>query len=147
MPNDLRFIDPVFASEVVLRGHAMQLYTAARPQFERLRNIRHLGVIGHLTDTAIHTRHHHVVGLLRVFDKLCRQPPSEGLPKSFLWSYWCRLCFGQTGHAAFAYDGEKAVLLACQIDQVFRDEFFRFLSPVVRELKPCTICRKRSDCR
>jgi hypothetical protein len=135
MPDELRFTDPAFSCEVFLRGISKALYEAADDQFNRLREIRNLGLIGHFDDTAFHTKHHHFIGLSRLFEKLLLQPKAYGLPKKFLWSFWPRLCFGQSGHAAFAYDAEKAVLLACQVDTTFRQSFNDFLEPVVQEAR------------
>ena len=111
MTQDLRFIDPAFTCEVVLTGTARALYEAAKPQFDRLEGVRSLGLMAQIHKVAKHTRHQHLVGLMRIFNKLCQQPAKKGLPKEFLWSFWCRLCFAQTGHAALGYDSEKAVLL------------------------------------
>ena len=137
MPDELRFTDPAFSCEVVIRGAHVALYRTAFAQFERLKEIRDLGLTGHFDDTGVHTKHHHLIGLMRLFEKLLVQPESYGLPKEFLWSFWPRLCFGQTGHAAFCYDTEKAVLLACHIDASFRRTFVDFLKPVVDEGANC----------
>jgi hypothetical protein len=117
MAKELRFIDPAFRCEVVLSGTAKGLYEAAEGQFDRLKGIRSLGLGAHLHEVAVHTRHQHAVGLMRIFNKLCQQPKEKGLPKAFLWSFWPRLCFAQAGHAALSYDSEKAVLLACHLDR------------------------------
>lgn len=145
MSQELSFIDPIFTCEVVLRNRMKAVYESAKPQFERLKYISNLGLNAYFKDTAIHNRHHHCVGLFRIFDKLCHQPEGQGLPKEFLWSFWCRLCFGQTGHASFAYDSEKAVILACQVDTSFRTKFKKFLSPVIQKINPCLKCTQR-DC-
>lgn len=145
MPQDLRFIDPAFTCEVVLTGTARALYEAAKPQFERLEGIRSLGLMAQIHKVAKHTRHQHLVGLMRIFNKLCQQPTRKGLPKDFLWSFWCRLCFGQTGHAALSYDSEKAVLLACHLDTTFKDKLRALLQPVVSSLAECSKC-SRSGC-
>jgi len=133
MLDEKRFIDPAFSCEVVLRNERKSLYEAAEDQFNRLKEIRDLGLIGHFEESGIHTRHNHLIGLLRLFEKLLVQPQGYGLPKEFLYSFWCRLCFGQTGHAAFSYDAEKAVLLACHVDSEFRQSFNDFLQPVVEK--------------
>lgn len=135
MANELRFIDPAFSCEVVLRGVSKALYEVSDSHFDRLKNIRNLGLIGHFDDTGFHSKHHHLVGLLRIFEKLLMQPEGCGLPRKFLWSFWLRLCFAQTGHAAFAYDAEKAVTLACHIDSGFKQALAQFLAPVVQEAK------------
>ena len=114
MAKELRFTDPAFRCEVVLSGTAMALYEAAKPQFERLKGIRSLGLMALVHDVAMHTRHQHLVGLMRIFNKLCQQPKEKGLPKAFLWSFWCRLCFAQTGHAAMSYD---AVMVLVHLKQ------------------------------
>lgn len=145
MSQDLRFIDPAFTCEVVLTGTAPALYEAAKPQFERLKGIRSLGLIAQIQDVAQHTRHQHLVGLMRIFNKLCQLPPKKGLPKDFLWSFWCRLCFAQTGHAAMSYDSEKAVILASHLDTAFKDELRALLQPVITSLAPCTKC-SRAGC-
>ena len=145
MSQDLRFIDPAFTCEVVLTGTARALYEAARPEFERLKGIRSLGLIAQIQDVAQHTRHQHLVGLMRIFNKLCQTPTRRGLPKDFIWSFWCRLCFAQTGHAALSYDSEKAVLLACHLDSAFKDRLRVLLQPVVSSLAACANCT-RSDC-
>ncbi len=133
MAEELRFIDPAVSCEVVLRKVSRALYVVAEDQFERLRKVRNLGLAGQFHPAATHSRHDHLVGLMRLFEKLLLQPHGDGLPKKTLWSFWCRLCFGQTGHAAFSYDAEKAVLLACQLDPSFRQEFVDFLAPVTEE--------------
>ncbi|HUU29434.1 MAG TPA: hypothetical protein VM123_16650 [archaeon] len=133
MPDELRFNDPAFSCEVVIRGAHVSLYRAAERQFIRLRSIRDLGLTGHFDETGVHTKYHHLVGLMRLFEKLLMQPEGYGLPRDFLWSFWSRLCFGQTGHAAFCYDAEKAVLLTCHVDASFRKRFVDFLQPVVDE--------------
>jgi hypothetical protein len=140
--RDLRFIDPAFTCEVLLTGTARALYEAAKPQFERLKGIRSLGLIAQIQDVAQHTRHQHLIGLMRIFNKLCQQSPRKGLPKDFLWSFWCRLCFAQTGHAALSYDSEKAVLLACHLDTIFKDKLRALLQPVITSLAPCTKCSR-----
>lgn len=146
MPQDLRFIDPAFTCEVVLTGAARALYAAGKPQFERLKGIRSLGLIAQIQDVAQHSRHQHLVGLMRIFNKLCQAPRRKGLPKDFLWSFWCRLCFAQTGHAALSYDSEKAVLLACHLDTGFKDKLRALLQPVIASLEPCPKCL-RTDCK
>lgn len=140
MARELRFTDPAFRCEVVLSGAAMALYEGAQPQFERLKGLKSLGLMAHLHDVAMHTRHQHAVGLMRIFNKLCQQPKTKGLPKSFLWSFWCRLCFGQTGHAALSYDAERAVLLACQLDSNFKATLRALVQPVIDKLAPCPKC-------
>lgn len=142
MGGELRFTDPAFRCEVVLSGTAAALYEAARPQFERLKGIKSLGVMAHVHEVAIHTRHQHLVGLMRIFNKLCQQPKEKGLPKAFLWSFWCRLCFAQTGHAAMSYDAEKAVLLACHLNSSFRAKLRMLIQPVIDKLSACQICTK-----
>lgn len=145
MPQDLRFIDPAFTCEVVLTGTAPALYEAAKLQFERLKSIRSLGLIAQIQDVAQHTRHQHLVGLMRIFNKLCQAPPKRGLPKDFLWSFWCRICFAQTGHAALSYDSEKAVLLACHLDTGFKDKLRHLLRPVITSLAACGACKRPCD--
>jgi hypothetical protein len=142
MAREIRFTDPAFRCEVVLSGLAMALYEAAQPQFERLKGIKSLGLTAHVHDVAMHTRHQHLVGLMRIFNKLCQQPKDKGLPKAFLWSFWCRLCFSQVGHAAMSYDGEKAVLLACQIDTNFKASLRALLQPVIDTLAACSTCTR-----
>ena len=137
MADELRFIDPAFSCEVVLRGVSKSLYEAGRGQFERLKDLRSLGLSGYFEDAGFHTRHHHLIGLFRLFEKLLVQPKGLGLPKKFLWSFWCRLCFGQVGHAPFGYEAEKAVLLACHVDASFRNSFVQFLEPVITETVKC----------
>ena len=137
MPEELRFTDPAFSCEVLIRGAHVALYRAAHWQFERLKEIRDLGLSGHFEDTGVHTKHHHLVGLMRLFEKLLVQPEGYGFPKKFLWSFWPRLCYGQTGHAAFCYDTEKAVLLACHVDGAFRRRLVEFLKPVIDEGANC----------
>lgn len=137
MKNELRFTDPAFSCEVLIRGVHTALYQAAVYQFECLKNIRNLGLIGHFEDTGVHTKHHHLIGLMRLFEKLLLQPEGYGLPKEFLWSFWPRVCYRQTGHAAFGYDAEKAVLLACHVDRSCRQRFVEFLQPVVDEAAEC----------
>jgi len=139
MADELRFIDPAFSCEVVLRGVGKSLYEAGREQFERLRDLRSLGLSGHFEDAGFHTRHHHLIGLFRLFEKLLVQPKGLGLPKEFLWSFWCRLCYGQVGHAPFGYEAEKAVLLACHVDASFRNSFMQFLQPVITETAKCDL--------
>jgi len=139
MVDDLRFIDPAFSCEVVLRGVSKSLYEAGRGQFERLKDLRSLGLSGHFEDAGFHTRHHHLIGLFRLLEKLLVQPKGLGLPKKFLWSFWCRLCYGQVGHAPFGYEAEKAVLLACHIDVSFRNGFMQFLQPVIIETAKCDL--------
>jgi hypothetical protein len=141
---ELRFIDPAFRCEVVLSGTATALYEAAQQQFERLKGIRSLGLGAHLREVAVHTRHQHAVGLMRIFNKLCQQPKGKGLPSSFLWSFWCRLCFGQTGHAALSYDAEKGVLLACHLDTNFKAALRALVQPVIDKLGPCPKCARTS---
>lgn len=145
MSQDLRFIDPAFTCEVVLTGVIRALYDAAKPQFERLEGVRSLGLIAHTERVAKHTRHQHVVGLMRIFNKLCQQPNTRGLPKQFLWSFWCRLCFAQTGHAALSYDSEKAVMLACHLDTGFKDKLRDLLRPVITSLAACGMCKRPCD--
>ena len=144
MARELRFTDPAFRCEVVLSGTAMALYEAAQPQFERLKGIKSLGLTALMNDVAMHTRHQHLVGLMRIFNKLCQQPKNKGLPKSFLWSFWCRLCFGQTGHAAMSYDAEKAVLLACHLDSNFKATLRALVQPVINKLAACPKCARMS---
>lgn len=144
MARELRFTDPAFRCEVVLSGAAMALYEAVQPQFEHLKGIKSLGLMAHVRDVAMHTRHQHLVGLMRIFNKLCQQPKEKGLPKAFLWSFWCRLCLGQTGHAAFGYDGEKAVLLACHLESSFKAKLRALVQPVIDKLARCTICLRKS---
>jgi hypothetical protein len=144
MARELRFTDPAFRCEVVLSDTAMTLYEAAQPQFERLKGIKSLGLMAHVHDVAMQTRHQHLVGLMRIFNKLCQQPRGKGLPKSFLWSFWCWLCFGQTGHAALSYDAEKAVLLACHLDSTFRAILRSQVQPVIDKLAPCPKCTRMS---
>jgi len=93
--------------------------------------IRNLGLIGHFDDTGFHTKYHHIVGLMRFFEKLLMQPTGVGLPKKFLWSFWPRLCFAQVGHSTFAYDAEKALLLAAKIDPTFNQKLKEFFNPVI----------------
>lgn len=144
MPRELRFTDPAFRCEVVLSGTTMALYEAAQPQFERLKGIKSLGLTAHVHDVAMHTRHQHLVGLMRIFNKLCQQPKEKGLPKAFLWSFWCRLCFAQTGHAAMSYDAEKAVLLACHLDTNFKATLRALVQPVIDKLAACPKCTRMS---
>jgi len=144
MARELRFTDPAFRCEVVLSGTAMALYEAAQSQFERLKDIKSLGLMAHVHEVAMHTRHQHLVGMMRIFNKLCQQPKDKGLPKRFLWSFWCRLCFGQTGHAALSYDAEKAVLLACHLDSNFKATIRALVQPVIDKLSSCPKCTRTS---
>jgi hypothetical protein len=143
MAKELKFTDPSFACIVTLSGPTKALYEKAEPQFNRLKGLKTLGIVSHFSEIAMQTRHQHLVGLMRIFNKLCQQPKNKGLPKKFLWSFWCRLCFGQTGHAALSYDSEKAILLACHLDSAFKDEFRTFLQPVIDKLEPCIVCTKK----
>lgn len=145
--KELKFTDPAFTCEVVLRKQSKALYEAAQSQFGRLKDIANLGLIAYINETAIHSKHDHLVGLLKIFEKLLQQPRSLGLPKDFLWSFWVRLCFGQTGHAAFAYDAEKAVLLSCHIDKEFNKKVRIFLNPVINKIQRCPKCSVAEDCR
>ncbi len=133
MAKEFRFIDPAFSCEIILRKTSKALYEACEGQFNRLKYIRNLGLIGHFDDTGFHTKYHHLIGLLRLFEKLLMQPKGVGLPKKFLWSFWPRICFAQTGHAAFAYDSEKAVLLAAKLDPSFKQKLKEFLNPVINK--------------
>ena len=142
MTKELRFTDPAFRCEVVLSGPAMALYEAAKPQFERLKGIKSLGLLSQVHEVAMHTRHQHLIGLMRIFNKLCQQPKDKGLPKAFLWSFWCRLCFAQTGHAAMSYDAEKAVLLACHLDANFKAKLRVLVQPVIDKLAACPTCTR-----
>lgn len=144
MAKELRFTDPAFRCEVVLSGTAMALYEAAHPQFERLKGVKSLGLMAYVHDIAIHTRHQHLVGLMRLFNKLCQQPKERGLPKAFLWSFWCRLCFGQTGHAALSYDSEKSVLLACHLDSNCKAALRSLVQPVIDKLASCLKCERKT---
>ncbi len=60
-------------------------------------------------EVAIHTRHQHAAGLMRIFNKLCQQPKEKGLPKAFLWSFWPRLGF--EAHALIAYRGSLRLVV------------------------------------
>lgn len=80
---------------------------------------------------------------MRIFNKLCQQPKDRGLPKGFLWSFWVRLCFAQIGHAAMSYDSEKAVLLACHLDNSFKDRLRSLVQPVVDAIEACRRCSLR----
>lgn len=142
MAKEICFIDPAFRCEVVLSGTARALYEAAQQQFDRLKGIRSLGLGTHLHEVAVHTRHQHAVGLMRIFNKLCQQSKDKGLPKSFLWSFWVRLCFAQTGHAALSYDSEKAVLLVCHLDTGFKARLRALLQPAIDRVAGCTICTR-----
>lgn len=142
MGKEIRFIDPAFRCEVVLSGVSMALYEASRQQFERLKDVRNLGLGSFIHEIAIHTRHQHLVGLMRIFNKLCQQPKIKGLPKDFLWSFWGRICFSQTGHAAMSYDSEKAVLLACSMDSAFKAKLRAMLQPAIDKLAACSICTR-----
>ena len=133
MANELRFTDPAFSCEVTLRGVSKALFDVNKKQFERLKEIRSLGLGGHLGEHCFHSRFQHLIGLQRIFEKLLLPPKGQGLPKEFLWSFWVRLCFCQTGHAAFSYDAERAVLLAAHLDKGFRAELELFLEPVLQE--------------
>jgi hypothetical protein len=144
MTREIRFTDPAFRCEVVLSGTAMALYEAGQLQFDRLKGIKSLGLTAHVSDVAMHTRHQHLVGLMRIFNKLCQLPTDKGLPKTFLWSFWCRLCFGQTGHAALSYDAEKAVLLACHLDSSFKGSLRSLVQPVIDNLDACPKCTRTS---
>ncbi len=143
MAKELRFVDPAFRCEVVLSGTAKALYEAAEAQFDRLKGIPCLGLGARLHEVAIHTRHQHAVGLLRIFNKLCHQPKEKGLPKAFLWSFWSRLCFAQTGHAAMSYDSEKAVLLACHLDSGFKARLRSLLQPAIDKVAACATCTRQ----
>jgi hypothetical protein len=145
MAKELTFTDPAFACSVTLSGTAKTLYEKAEPQFNRLKGLKTLGIVSHFSEIAMQTRHQHLVGLMRIFNKLCLQPKNKGLPKKFLWSFWCSLCFGQTGHAALSYDSEKAILLACHLDTTFREKFRIFLQPVIDFSEPCTVCEKQCE--
>jgi hypothetical protein len=138
--EELHFPDPAFRCEVILSGAAKVLYETAKPQFERLKNLKSLGLVANIRDTAIHNRHQHAIGMMRIFNKLCQQPKKKGLPKEFLWSFWSRLCFGQTGHAALGYESEKAVLLACHVDSAFKEQLRELFQPVISRIKPCEKC-------
>lgn len=142
MAKELRFVDPAFRCEVVLSGTAKALYEAAEDQFDRLKGIRSLGLGAHLHEVAIHTRHQHAVGLMRIFNKLCQQPTEKGLPKTFLWSFWPRLCLAQTGHAALSYDSERAVLLACHLDSSVKAGLRALVQPAIDKLAGCKTCTR-----
>jgi hypothetical protein len=147
MAQELHFIDPAFRCEVVLSGTAKALYDAAEPQFDRLKGIRSLGLGAHLHEVARHTRHEHAIGLMRIFNKLCQQPKEKGLPKAFLWSFWPRLCFVQTGHAAMSYDSEKAVLLACHLHSGFKARLRSLLQPAIDKVAACQTCTRQCTVR
>jgi hypothetical protein len=142
MAKELRFIDPAFRCEVVLFGTSKALYEAAQGQFDRLKGLRSLGLGAHLHEVARHTRHDHAIGLMRIFNKLCQQPKGKGLPKAFLWSFWPRLCFAQTGHAAMSYDSEKAVLLACHLDSTYKARLRELLQPAIDKVAVCATCTR-----
>jgi len=143
MAKDLRFVDPAFGCKVVLSGAGKALYEAVADEFERLKGIRSLGLGAYIREVGIHARHDHAVGLIRIFNKLCQQPRGRGLPKSFVWSFWPRLCFAQTGHAALSYDAEKAVLLACHLDSQFKGELRALLQPAIDKVAACGTCGER----
>lgn len=145
MAEEIRFIDPAFRCEVVLNGMASALYAEGASQFERLRGIKCLGLMAHIHDVGIHHRHQHLVGMMRIFNKLCQQPKKKGLPKEFVWSFWVRLVYGQTGHAAFSYDSEKAVLLACHMEPALARELMELLKPVVDAQKDCVKCELKES--
>lgn len=137
MARELRFIDPAFSCEVMVRGTSQALFQAAATDFDRLKGLRSLGLGGHLNEHGFHSRFHHLIGLQRLFEKLLLQPKGQGLPKQFLWSFWVRLCYAQVGHAAFSYDAEKAVLLACQLDASFRSKFETLFDPIFQTAAEC----------
>jgi hypothetical protein len=146
MAKELRFVDPAFRCEVIISGPAKALYEIALPQFERLKEIKSLGILAHINDIAVH-RHQHLIGLMRIFNKLCQQEQGKGLPRRFLWSFWCRLCFSQVGHAALSYDSEKAVLLSCHLDSSFKAGFRSLIEPVFNRIASCSICDKACEGR
>ncbi len=142
MHGEQHFIDSAFQCRVTLDGTSLALYNASHDQFERLKRIRSLGFVSRIHDVARHTRHQHLVGLMRVFGKLSQLPPRKGLPKTFLWSFWVRTCYAQVGHAAMSYDSEKAVLLAAQTDAGVRSKLRSLLQPAIDAVAPCTVCSK-----
>jgi len=146
MAKELHFIDPAFRCTVVISGLAKALYEIALPQFERLKGIRSLGILAHINDIAVH-RYQHFIGLMRIFNKLSQLEQGKGLPRRFLWSFWCRLCFSQVGHAALSYDSEKAVLLACQLDSSFKAAFREMVLPVFERVVACPFCTETCDMR
>lgn len=147
MAKERTFSDPAFRSQVILTGPALALYEGAQSQFERLKGLKNLGLLAHVHDVAVHSRHQHLVGLLRIFNKLCQQPKEKGLPKDFLWSFWARLCFAQTGHAAMSYDSEKAVLLAAHSDAGFKADLRVLIQPVIDAVEACPKCKKACPVR
>jgi hypothetical protein len=62
MAKELRFIDPAFRCEVLISGPARALYKGALPQFDRLKEIKSLGVLAHTNDIAVH-RHQLLFGM------------------------------------------------------------------------------------
>jgi len=144
MAIELRFIDPAFRCTVTISGLAKALCEITLPQFERLKGIKSLGILAHINDIAVN-RHQHLVGLMRIFNKLCQQEQGKGLPRRFLWSFWCRLCFSQVGHAALSYDSEKAVLLSCHLDSLFKADFRSLIQPVINRIASCSICTKTCE--
>lgn len=143
MLNDSKFIDPAFRCEIILTGTSKALYDSSAAEFERLKKIKTLGITSYINDIGWHHRHQHLIGLFRIFDKLCLSSHSNGLPKKFLWSFWVPLCFSQTGHAAISYDSEKAVLLACHLNEDFKRKFITLFTPVIKQIKPCSCCEKK----
>ncbi|MCP3966652.1 MAG: hypothetical protein GY750_13240 [Lentisphaerae bacterium] len=133
MAGELRFIDPAFCCEVILRGDLKCLYDKCSIEFKRLKDIRNLGLIGYFNETGFHTKHHHLIGLHRCFQKcLKHEEKGIGLPSSYIWSFWPRICFAQAAHATLTYNTERSILLAAKIKPEFRDDLKKYFSPVFK---------------
>lgn len=140
--QELSFIDPVFNSKLILIKNSKKIYELIKPEFDRLNDIANLGLIAHINDITYYSKHQHLVGLWRLFQKIQSQPKSYGLPERFIWSFWCRLCFAQIGHASFAYDAEKAILLACHSNEEFLKKLLEFVEPIIKRarIQKCSCC-------
>lgn len=142
MGSELSFIDTANSCEVHLKGYQRELYERYAPEFERLKDIRSLGVMALKKDISKHTRHDHLIGMYRIYDKLSRVEVGDGLPNQLLGSFWVNLCFRQTGHAALSYDAESAVMIACKLDSQFAIRVEQMLKPVFDSISVCNVCKK-----
>ena len=76
MAKELRFLDPAFRCEVIISGPAKALYKIALPQFERLREIKSIGILAHINDIAVH-RHQLLFGMTGIFNRIRRTYPCQ----------------------------------------------------------------------
>ena len=130
-------LDPVYRTEISFNQRLTSAIMSLDREYERLSKIFHLGHTSVTFPTATHTKLDHQYGLNYL---ILKRISDDYLPKDFLDSIHAATLAAHVGHLPYSHCSQKAVLMAAQLSETFRDDLRNMLGNIASCYGKCSTC-------